>query len=269
MSAPPLARAVEGCRWYAVPDLQGNEQKLPSVTTVLNVMAKPALIRWAAKEVATFVADNTPEITALLAKDREAGIDTMKGSPWRKTKKAADIGSTVHAIAEAHVLGRPSALDGLDLGAPEVRGTVQAFLAFLQEWEPEFLATEMTVANFAVGYAGTLDAIFALDGVPLICDYKSGKGVYAEAALQLAAYRHADAGILPNGQHVPIPAVDGGVVLHLRPDGYKLIPVRCDEVVFEAFAWCHGLWRYGQETAPNVLGAAATRVQQPTLAVVD
>jgi hypothetical protein len=115
----------------------------------------------------------------------------------------------------------------------------------------------MVVGNEEEGYAGTLDyllrspliaaalaAYFGCD-VPadaVFCgDTKTGgeldvKGVYPEASLQMAAYRKARAAWLRDGTKVPMPATFwAGVVLHLRPEGYRLIPAVADDDVFAAF----------------------------------
>lgn len=270
MTQPALARSAQSGRYYEIP---GHEKKLPSVTTVIGVLNKPALPRWAAKAVAEWVAENVDEVRGLVAKDKAAAIDAMKGSPWRQMLAAGDIGTAVHAIAEWYVLHGEGMTDEehealyarVDPGAVEM---IWRFEDFLKDHTPTFLATEMTVANLTEGYAGTLDAIMDIGGRTLIVDYKTGKGVYPEAALQLAGLRHAEFGVLPNGERVEIPKIVGGAVLHLRPDGYRLIPVRCDESVFEAFLGCIELWHWQTDAAPSVLGVPAA-VAQATLAVVE
>jgi hypothetical protein len=122
----------------------------------------------------------------------------------------------------------------------------------------------MVVGNRTDGYAGTLDyllrspLIAAELQVPadtvLMGDTKTGgeldiKGVYPEAALQMSAYRRAEVAWLRDGSTVPMPAAHGvGIVLHLRPEGYRVIPVTCDDDVYAAFriiqqaaAWVSGL----------------------------
>lgn len=62
------------------------------------------------------------------------------------------------------------------------------------------------------------------------------KGVYAEAGLQMSAYRRAEVCWLRDGSRVPMPpTAEVGVVLHLRPEGYVLYPVRCGELEYAYF----------------------------------
>ena len=52
------------------------------------------------------------------------------------------------------------------------------------------LLVEQTVACHCHKIAGTMDLLAGLNGIPTVCDWKSGKRVYWEAKLQNAAYRH-------------------------------------------------------------------------------
>jgi hypothetical protein len=122
----------------------------------------------------------------------------------------------------------------------------------------------MVVANPDDGYAGTLDYTIAADGLigrallasgyaidlaqDLMGDTKTGgewdrltsaghvHGVYPEAGLQMSAYRRATVCWLRDGEKVPMPPTNEvGVVLHLRPEGYRLYPVRCGDLEYRYF----------------------------------
>jgi hypothetical protein len=105
----------------------------------------------------------------------------------------------------------------------------------------------LTVFNPEAGYAGTLDWVAdipALGEGLTLGDIKTGKGVYPETALQLAAYRHATFAESSRGQvSVDMPKTERAVVLHIRPtvDGkpayYELIPVQTDEETFNTFRY--------------------------------
>ena len=61
-------------------------------------------------------------------------------------------------------------------------------------------------------------------------------GVYPEAGLQMSAYRRAKVCWLRDGSRVPMPATaEVGVVLHLRPEGYRLYPARCGDLEYAYF----------------------------------
>lgn len=188
--------------------------------------------------------------------------DWLRRAPLRKKDERADIGSAVHRIIEAEVLGQPVPAELLD--DEDMAPYLFHFGRFVRQWDVAFEASEMVVGNRTAGYAGTLDyllrspLIAAEFGVPadtvLMGDTKTGgeldvKGVYPEAALQMSAYRMAEVAWLRDGSTVPMPATHSvGVVLHLRPEGYRVIPVACGDDVFAAFsivqqaaAWVSGL----------------------------
>jgi hypothetical protein len=227
-----------------------------SVTTILDgSLSKRALINWAANEVAAFACDNNETIARLLTSgERDAAYDMLKRSPWRKKEKAADLGSSIHAAVEAHVLGKPMPPWGI-----LERPYMLAFVKFLDDMEPTFLATEASVYSRSQRYAGTLDAIVQMR-LPLneyeqkfIMDVKSGKGVYEEVGLQLVAYRRAEFIGLPDGSEAPMPEVDGCLVLHLAPSAYRLIEVRADDLMYKTFLYCRELFRFAEEIKQTVL----------------
>lgn len=246
MTNPRNARTTSRGRSY-----KWRDETFDSVTTILNGgVPKPALTNWAAKSVAEFVAENIDQVVAIANKDKAAAIDLCKGSPWRQRDKAADLGSLIHSFAEAHVLGAPR-----PEYPPEAEAQMAHFEAFLEDFQPTYEMTEATVYNRKFGYAGTLDAILVSGGQRLLVDYKSGKDVYGEVSLQLAAYRFAEFVGMPNGDEVPMPAVDGAAVLHLSPRGYRFIPVQADEVAFRFFLYAQQVRIFSESVSREVLGA--------------
>jgi hypothetical protein len=151
-----------------------------------------------------------------------------------------------------------------------VNWMIDGFIQFVSDFSPRFLATEMTVFNQPLGYAGTLDMIIELTGygvsigtgpkggdeiipcpgsVLVICvDTKTGKAPEGTWKEQLAAYRRAAECLLPLGEIRPMLATDCGMVLHLRPDypgGYMLTLVSAgdDEAAWLRFAKAASVYR--------------------------
>lgn len=250
MTGPRNAKTTSKGRTY-----QWRDETFDSVTTILSGgIPKPALTNWAAKSVAEYVVENLAKVSAIAQDDPAAAIDLCKGSPWRQRDKAADVGSTVHQIAELHVLGMPlpdeSSLD------PAVAPVLVWFEKFLAEWNPTYELSEATVYSRRYGYAGTLDAIFTLpDGRRFLCDYKTGRAIYGEVALQLAAYRYADFIGLPDGSEVEMPEVDGCVALHLTSTGYQLVPVEAGPDELKMFRFAQQVRWFVNDRSRQVLGA--------------
>jgi len=110
----------------------------------------------------------------------------------RQLEKAGEIGSQAHALIEWNLRQRLGQTVGPE---PRVVDTAQwAFMAF-QDWangvslEPIYI--EQTVYSRTHGYAGTMDLLARVNGVPTLIDFKTGKAIYAEAHLQNVAYQVA------------------------------------------------------------------------------
>ena len=208
--------------------------------------------------------------------DRDLALRWLKGAADRHRDAAGERGSAVHAEAEALVLehARESARLYVDHAAltpwpPELAGYERAFLAWLDHWHPEFLATEFTVFNRTESYAGTGDTIVrvTLDGRPLvvITDYKGGREIYPEVGLQLAPYARGEFIGHPDGMtEIPMIPVDAGAVLHLRADGrYRFVLVRIDDVMFDVFRFAREVYRFTEQLAGTVFLQDLTPLQAP------
>jgi len=249
VTAPALAST--GTHGHRVYTWQG--RAYPSVTAVLaGGVPKPFLPAWAAKAAAEYAVANLDRLRLLPTRQAVAEV---KQAPWAQRDTAAGLGDLVHAAVQAHATGQPR---------PDLPDAAQPFLAvfdqFTADHQPAFLASEQTVFSRRYGYAGTLDAIVGLATRPglVLLDVKTGRGVYPEAALQLAAYAHADFAGHPDGTETTLPAIAAGAVLHLRPGGYQLVPVPLGQAVLEAFLAALAVFRWATDLAPNVLPATTT-----------
>jgi hypothetical protein len=213
MTTPALSRAVRGKgRHYEDPR---TGELLPSVTNVIGALNKPALPRWAAK----VVAEQAVALAGSLAQlDPAEAIDLLKGSPWRSSSRAADRGTTIHERLEQLTLGREPDTE-LTGEALEFKGGIDAFLKAhdVRPWHTE-------VTMFGDGYAGTADFLGTIDDVPVIMDYKTGKDLYPEVALQLSALRYADVMVV-DGEVRDVPPTDHGVAVLITRSGYKIAKV--------------------------------------------
>jgi len=275
VASPKAARRVSQGRTYTI-----NGLTLWSVTTIIgNGLPKPAIAGWQARSIAEYAVANWRQIGGMLGAVRlsrtddqgtfivsdpdavAAAVDWLKGAPWRESKRKMDIGSAVHAEAEAYVLGipRPDPL-------PAIAPYLLSFRHFLEDFTPDFELTEATVYNVKEGYAGTLDAVLRIGGRQLLADWKTGKDIYPDVALQLAAYERAEAILLPDGSSTPMPAIEGAIALHLRefdpamPEdrGYSVIPVATGQPAWDAFRFCREVMRWMEDTSKGVLSQPIT-----------
>lgn len=245
MTSPKHATSTSRGRYYTRP---GTGEQLISITNALSVgCAKPALVPWAAKIVAEHAITNLPTLVTQTRTNRDQALRDLKNEVTVARDKAADLGTRIHALAEAHVTGAAAADD------PEAAPYVRQYEKFLTDYSIDITrdieAAELTVADVQAGYAGTADLHIRLpfDGfIPgttakrvddhsqrriTIVDIKTSAtrpaaSVYGEYALQLTALRYAREAWLPNGDIIPAPGpIVGTAILNLRRNTYELIPV--------------------------------------------
>lgn len=244
---PTLKRVDSGRNhWYKL-----DGKKCDGVTTIISDgVPKPALPNWAAREVATFAVDHLDTIGNL---EREAAIDLMKGAPWRDRDAAARRGTEVHKKAEELIAGG-------EVEVPvELTGHVDAYLQFLEDWQPTDELVELTVWHEKHKYAGTLDMIATLrDGKRWLLDIKTTRsGIFGEVALQLAAYRNATHCLI-DGEDAPMPQVDCAGAIWVRSDGYDLYPVETGQDVFRSFLYAQQVAKFQKFTSKEVVGDSLT-----------
>lgn len=279
MTNPKFAEHLPGKgRWYAHPE---TGETWPSVTNVLDTgVAKQALVPWAAKATAAKAWDSLPQMVAAYripqCKARKVEDKcgrcadclnrALKGEHKLIRDTAADLGTRIHNMADAHAKGQPLPDD------PEALPFFQQVLRFFDDWgvdiDRDIVAAEATVINRQVGYAGTGDLWVWLNLADerrlILVDYKSSStrpvdSVYLENGMQLAALAHGETVLLDDGTEEPCPGpIHGAAVLNLRIDDYALIPMPYDGDLDAAFAafqgalatalYVHG--RYGEKPRP-------------------
>ncbi|MGV8847820.1 hypothetical protein [Tessaracoccus sp.] len=220
------------------------QRLLPSITNIIDVRNKPHLVNWAAKKAATAAVDiaGSPHASRLAEASTEA-IRWLTLTADRDRDAAAEQGSNVHDACENLARGLPCPA----LTANEMLH-VDSWKAWLDRWQPQFLALERTVfgqTRTGLRYAGTTDFIARIAGLTLVGDYKSTRsGLHDDVAMQLSAVAHADFLSPDNEVLVPMMAIDGGIAVHLAPDGYHAAPVQLDGGVWESFQAFRQGWQF-------------------------
>lgn len=208
--------------------VDANGERIPGVTTIIgDGLPKPALVNWAGNTTAAYAVDNWETLEDLKPSER---LDRLKRARYEDRDAAAKRGTEVHELASHLIVGETVEVPD------ELRGHVESYARFLDEWEPTPILVERTVISYHWGYAGTLDMIYELpSGQVVLADIKTTRsGIYGETALQLAAYRYAEC-VLDQGQDRPMIDVDSCAAIWVRADGYSVFPVRADEDTFKDF----------------------------------
>lgn len=239
-------------------------EKIPGVTSVIKVLDKPALVGWAAKQSASYAIENWAELGDLPLMERATKIEKAR---FDTTKKATTRGHRIHEFGDR--LSRGESVEVPD----EYRGPAEAYAKFLDDWEMETVVTETPVCHTEYRYGGTFDAIGRSPRLgQVMLDIKTGKGVYAETALQMAGYRFADLMI----DDEPMIDTDGAYVAHVLGDTVDLVPIKQDDSITAAFLYClelHETWikrtSWDHKQEPNfdpVVEAPIYPDQRPTRA---
>jgi genome maintenance exonuclease 1 len=180
--------------------LAESEEVIPSATQILSVIAKPALVYWAASESAKSFKNSAVELKNLSEKIGinpvftfgDAGIDAAMFRAINAHKKiseeAATIGSQVHNFIEKTIKNEAVDLPLL----PKAQKSCEAFLQWYEDHpNVRILECEEKVYHPELKYAGTVDAVAEIDGDLYIIDFKTSSKVYPEHHIQCAAYAKA------------------------------------------------------------------------------
>lgn len=196
------------------------DMPLPSVTTILGVMSKPALEFWKIKTA----------VTSALT-DPSQSVEEAMASIYKKRDTAGDEGSNAHQILE-HIAKEGD--DGVEYQG-KVGRYVEAYRKFVQEMPHKTIFTEKTVYSTKHRFAGTLDTVLELtSGRRVLVDFKTSNFIAPEFDLQLKAYKMA---LEEMGEKT-----DGCAILHLKDNGtYSFIESDGD---FDAFLACLKLYNW-------------------------
>ena len=146
---------------YKLPD----GQQVPGVTTILGILNKPALVKWA----------------------NNLGLQGIDSSKYQD--EMADIGTLAHQMIVGYF--KKVEIDTSDYSNNQIALAENCLLSFW-EWERghdiEVIMAEVPLISQKYGYGGTIDCFCKLDGQPTLLDFKTGKAIYPEFFYQLAAY---------------------------------------------------------------------------------
>ena len=159
----------------------------PSVTTILDSIAKPALVPWAANEGAKFFISHAHEDMKI--EDMAKGI---RGAYRTSSGSALNIGMDVHKWCEEAILwklGKGEAPQALT--RTESKNAINAFREWTKVNDVEWLTVEEKVYHRGHKYAGTVDATAIINDEYCVIDFKTSGAIYSAYHLQCAAYAKA------------------------------------------------------------------------------
>ena len=141
-------------------------QIVPGTTTITGLLNKPQLVRWA----------------------NQLGLEGIDSSKY--TDEAAAVGTLAHALIQADL--QKDTIDRT-LYSPQQWDLAENALLSYFEWKArhkiEVILCEQQMVSDKMRYGGTIDCYCNLDGKPTLLDFKTGKAIYDEYFVQLAAYK--------------------------------------------------------------------------------
>jgi len=139
------------------------------VTTILNVLNKPALMQYAANKAVDTFYEAYALVDSLWTKEefKELCKKSRYAHVTYKDAKAL-IGKDVHSWIEKHIAGVDGEL------TDEMKPSVAAFLSWEEENRPEYVFSEKIVYSKQHDYCGAMDCGAVINGVKTIIDFKTG-----------------------------------------------------------------------------------------------
>lgn len=143
-----------------------NGQRIPSVTTVLGILAKPALLEWA----------------------YQCGLDGVDYKQIRDD--SAGVGTLAHSLIVSDLLSKDNSTEGY--AEKDVKLAQRCRLSF-REWTGgrtfKNILVETPLVSEKFCFGGTPDWFGEIDGVSTLLDFKTSGAIYPEYFHQVAAYR--------------------------------------------------------------------------------
>lgn len=219
----------------------------PGVTTVTDVLDKPALVKWHREQVALAAIANAERlVTDRVAGNVDAAVAYLLAVRTEGTV-GRERGSRIHAVLESILRREAVVVDPRDVPA------IEGARAWLNERQIRPLEVEAFLIHETLGYGGTCDLIAEIDGETWLLDWKTSKSVawpsgqvYVDLKLQLAAYARAEFIARPaDSTRYPIPAITRYGIVHVTDAGTRLYPADVTEADWNAYRAClflHG-WK--------------------------
>jgi PD-(D/E)XK nuclease superfamily len=263
----------EGRHTYMV-RVHGHVDKLwqPSISGILGVKAKGALTTWAARKSLEYVGKKLGEFESKLGAPPFT-MDTREVHSWLSeaadgwnVMEEASIGTVAHRFLHAELSYRcgkspdrpifpvrydPVLSPDLTQGMiDQINAVVTAGMSFFDDNHFEPLFMERVLWSPTLGVIGTADFVGKVNGKLSVLDYKSGKKIYPEAWVQMAAYAkmyEEEFGQYPLDRYAVNVKRDGGLEVEKRS-------IDTWQADFDAFLACLTLYTWERENDPYKKG---------------
>lgn len=245
-----LSTSINGQRVYST--TQNPKKKYPSVTSILSIIHKPALVRWEANlrvnEIKKLVLQNRN----VMENEEQVNILFSKAEENSKVIKSSYsvYGTQVHEMIHCLIKNETKDWD------PTLENPKKGFYKWLSSQHPSFcfVHSELSLISSEYGYGGTIDAIaqVKIEDKPqlLILDWKTGNNIYPEYAWQLGAYYQA----FKENFNEPI---EGAYIVQLNKKEPNFQSYRITDLqgAFESFRRLLSVWELLNQEEKNLFHA--------------
>jgi hypothetical protein len=180
---------------YVAVEQDGTVVNAPSITTVLSVVNKPALMQWAVNCAIDHLRARLYDDGEFTVEQLEKFLDEAKYAHKFVKQAAADIGTAAHRWLEDYWHQKKMAVESGEVFAvpplpehPQVRNCVEAAIKWIEEHDIKPLIIEKPLYSRIHQVAGRMDKLAMVDGRLAVVDWKSSTGLWPEYLLQIAAY---------------------------------------------------------------------------------
>jgi len=161
-------------------------------TTILGVLAKPALIQWAANEAVNHIKKwlENPSTTKVTYETVMSILEEARTAHAKFRDKRAKEGTDTHSLIEEWVKLCIKEHEGKPLATWRADTNIKPFVEWAQKEEVTFLASEARFYSKSLFVAGTADLLFEKKGQRFVGDVKNKKKIYGrESYFQCAGYQ--------------------------------------------------------------------------------
>lgn len=276
-----LATATDHGRMYA--RKVGGELLVPSITTVISQQAND-LSGWhgymaakaALEDQRAYRAYNSAGMRFAIIRDAAAASERYRDD-------AAARGDRVHNYAEQvalRAMGQPHEVEGHreNLIAHGEQAYADRFDEWWELYQPKPLATEVTIWNETVGYAGTLDLVAEIAGRTCIIDYKTKgtdrkgrvKPLDDKVVMQLVAGLKAEEALVDadTGDWQAWTHGDAPILMGVALGETQVVPQQANPKILKSnwykFCALKRVWDYNRELTDTTEDALMPVVPPPT-----
>lgn len=185
------------------------DQVIPSVTTILKVINKPALINWASNMAVDYASSAIEPGKSYDELELASIWQGAKKAHFQKKTDAGDLGTFLHKWVEDFIKGEKP---GMPVN-PDLQLSVLKFRKWAKQHKVKFLLSEQMIFSRKYKYSGLIDFVCEMDGELYIGDLKTSSGIYPEMMMQTCAYRKAREEEFPGEKYA------GQMIVRIGKDG--------------------------------------------------